>query len=66
MRPGDKIKIHCSDNGKDVDGILHRIGKDALTVILAKGDVSIAMVRKGKTNLFVGSKSGLEFTVNLL
>jgi len=66
MRVGDTIKVHCSDNGKDVDGILHRISKDALTVVLAKGGVTISMVRKGKTNLFVGSKSGLEFTVNLL
>lgn len=66
MRIGDSIKVHCSDNGKDVDGVLHKLGKDSLTVVLAKGGVTISMVRKGKTNLFVGSKSGLEFTVNLL
>lgn len=65
MRLGDTIKVYCSDNGKTVDGVLHKLSKDALTVVLAKGGVTISMVRKGKTNLFVGSKGGLEFTVTL-
>ena len=66
MRIGDKIVVRCMDNGRNVDGVVHRMTKDAITVVLGKGDVTVTMVRKGTTNNFIGAKGGLEFTVTLL
>lgn len=65
IRIGDTIKVYCSDNGKTVDGVLHRRSKDMIDVII-EGSIKITLVRKPDTSMFVGNKSGLEFTATLL
>jgi hypothetical protein len=57
----EKIKIHCTDNGKDVE--VHILGykpKSFLEVALAT--VKLRMVYKENTKVFVGSAIGREFT----
>ena len=65
MRLGDTIKVYCSDNGKTIIGILHKQAKDKIDVVI-QNSIKITLVRKPGTALFVGSKSGLEFTATLL
>lgn len=63
-RLGDKIVVTCTDNGKIIDGILHRISKDKIEVVI-QNHVVIHLNRKPNTSLFVGSKGGMEFTASL-
>ena len=56
-----KIKVHCTDNGKDVE--VHILGykpKSFLEVALAT--VKLRMVYKENTKVFVGNAIGREFT----
>lgn len=64
-RIGDTIKVYCSNNGKTVNGVLHRRSKDMIDVII-ESSIKITLARKTGTSLFVGNKSGLEFTVTML
>lgn len=63
-RLGDKIAVTCTDNGKVVNGVLHRISKDKIEVVI-QNDAVIHLNRKPNTSLFVGSKGGMEFTASL-
>jgi hypothetical protein len=57
-----KIKIHCTDNGKDVEAhILSYKPKTFLEV--AFQTVKIRMVYKENTRVFFGSLMGREFVI---
>ena len=57
-----KVKIHCTDNGKDVDAhILSYKPKAFLEV--AFQTVKIRMVYKENTKVFFGSLMGREFVI---
>lgn len=57
-----KIKIHCTDNGKDVDvHVLNYKPQKFLEVALQT--VKLRMVYKENTRVFFGSLMGREFVV---
>lgn len=57
-----KIKIHCTDNGKDVEAhILNYRPKSFLEV--AFQTVKLRMIYKENTQVFFGSIMGKEFTI---
>jgi hypothetical protein len=57
-----KVKIHCTDNGKDVEAhILNYKPKAFLEV--AFQTVKIRMVYKENTRVFFGSLMGREFVI---
>lgn len=57
-----KVKIHCTDNGKDVDAhVLSYKPKAFLEV--AFQTVKIRMVYKENTKVFFGSLLGREFVI---
>jgi hypothetical protein len=64
-RIGDTIEVYCSNNGKTVKGVLHRRSKDMIDVVI-ESSIKLTLARKPNTSLFVGNKSGLEFTVTML
>ena len=65
MRLGDTIDVHCTDTGKTQPGLIHRLGKDYLEVLLGPETkrVRVVLKRKINTKLFVGNLIGMEFTV---
>jgi hypothetical protein len=65
MRIGDVVDITCLDNGLKTPGVIHRISKNSITVVMNKGDVTLTLIRKGYTNQFIGSKGGLEFSLHI-
>ena len=62
MRVGDKIKVDCTDNGKSSDGIIHKISKDKIEVVIGNGAATITLVKQANRPLYVGNKGGMEFT----
>jgi len=57
-----KIKIRCTDNGKDLDA--HILGhKPKAFLEVALQTVKIRMVYKENTKVYVGSMLGREFVV---
>jgi len=57
-----KIKIHCTDNGKDFEGhVLNYKPKAILEV--AVQTLKIRMAYQDRTKVFVGSVGGREFTI---
>jgi hypothetical protein len=57
-----KVKIHCTDNGKDVDAhVLSYKPKAFLEV--AFQTVKIRMIYKENTKVFFGSLMGREFVI---
>lgn len=58
---GDKIPVNCLDNGKTIDGILHKISKDKIEVVI-QNNIILQLVKKQNTSLFIGSKGGMEFS----
>lgn len=65
MRIGDKIKVDCTDTGKSVESVIHRISKDWIDVVVGVG-VVIRLNRRPNTTLYVGSNAGMEFTARLI
>lgn len=65
MRLGDTINVNCTDTGKTQPGLVHRLGKDYLEVLIGPDNkrVRIIFKRKPNTKLFVGNLVGMEFTV---
>jgi len=65
MRLGDTINVNCTDTGKTQPGLVHRLGKDYLEVLLGPETkrVRVVLKRKPNTKLFVGNLVGMEFTV---
>jgi hypothetical protein len=56
-----KIKVHCTDNGKDFD--MHVLSYRAKTYIdVAFETLKIRLVYKALNRVFVGSLGGREFT----
>ena len=62
MRIGDKIKIGCTDTGKSNEGVVHRISKDKIDVVIGNGAATITLIKQPNRPLYVGNKSGMEFT----
>lgn len=62
MRIGDKITVNCTDNGKSSDAIIHRISKDKIDVVIGNGAATITLIKQTNRPLYVGNKSGMEFT----
>ena len=62
MRIDQKILIHCTDTDKDAEGTILRIYKGSIDVKIS--DMIIKMHQQ-KSNLYVGSMHGLEFTALL-
>jgi len=57
-----KIKVHCTDNGKDFD--MHVLSYRPKTYIdVAFETLKIRLVYKAPNRVFVGSLGGREFTV---
>ncbi len=57
-----KVKIHCTDNGKDVEAhVLNYKPKAFLEV--AFQTVKLRMIYKENTKVFFGSLMGREFTI---
>lgn len=65
MRLGDDITVSCTDTGKSHTGVIHRLGKDYLEVLIGPDNkrARIILRRKPNTQLFVGNSVGMEFTV---
>lgn len=63
MRIGDKIKVDCTDTGKSSDGIIHKISKDKIDVVIGNGAATITLVKQPNRPLYVGNKGGMEFTI---
>jgi hypothetical protein len=58
----EKVKLHCTDNGKDLDGhILSYKPKAYLEV--AVQTLKIRMAYQERTKVFVGSVGGKEFVL---
>lgn len=58
----EKIKVHCTDNGKDFD--MHVLTyKPRAYMDVAFETLKIRMVYKAPTRAFVGSLGGREFVV---
>jgi len=62
MRIGDKLKIDCTDTGKSSEAVLHKISKDKIDVIIGNGVASITLTKQKNRPIYVGNKSGMEFT----
>ena len=57
-----KIKVRCTDNGKDLD--MHILTYKAKTYLdVAFETLKIRMVYKSQTQVFVGNLGGREFVV---
>lgn len=57
-----KIKVICTDTGKDVDADVIREGNGMIEVEL--GNSRVRLVKRKDKNLWVGSMFGMEFTTN--
>jgi hypothetical protein len=57
-----KIKLHCTDNGKDVDAHVLNYRPKALLEV-AFQTLKIRMVYKENTRVFFGSIGGREFVI---
>ena len=57
----DDIKIHCTDNDQLVEARIVNHTDGWLTVALQPGNIKLDM-KKTKPGLYVGNKSGYEFT----
>lgn len=57
-----KVKIHCTDNGKDVEAHILNYKPQAFLEV-AFQTVKIRMVYKENTKVFFGSLMGREFTI---
>ena len=57
-----KVKIHCTDNGKDVDAHILNYKPRAFLEV-AFQTLKIRMVYKENTKAFVGSLGGREFVI---
>jgi len=62
MRIGDKLKIDCTDTGKSSNAVLHKISKDKIDVIIGNGVATITLIKQKDRPIYVGNKSGMEFT----
>lgn len=58
-----KIKIHCTDNNKDLDAHILNYKPQAFLDV-AFQTLKIRMVFKENSKIFVGSLGGKEFVVN--
>ena len=57
-----KVRVHCTDNGKDLDA--HILGyKPKAFLEIAIQTLKIRMVFKEQTKAFVGSLGGKEFVI---
>ena len=63
MRIGDKIKVDCTDTGKSNDGIIHKINKDKIDVVIGNGAAMITFIKQLNRPIYVGNKGGMEFTI---
>lgn len=65
MQLGDTIQVTCTDTSKTQPGLVHRLGKDYLEVLIGPDNkrARIILRRKPNTQLFVGNSVGMEFTV---
>lgn len=57
-----KVKIHCTDNGKDLDAHVLSYKPQAFLEV-AFQTLKIRMVYKAQTKAFVGSLGGKEFVI---
>jgi len=57
-----KVKIHCTDNGKDVEAHILNYKPRAFLEV-AFQTVKLRMVYKENTRVFFGSLMGREFTI---
>jgi hypothetical protein len=57
-----KIKIHCTDNGKDVEAHILNYRPQAFLEV-AFQTVKLRMIYKENTKVFFGSLMGREFTI---
>lgn len=65
MMVGEKIKVDCTDTGKSVESVIHRISKDWIDVVVG-ANVVIRLNKRPNTTLYVGSNAGMEFTAKLI
>lgn len=65
MRIGDKIKVDCTDTGKSVESIIHRISKDWIDVVVG-ANVVIRLNKRPNTSLYIGNNAGMEFTTRII
>ena len=59
----EKIKIHCTDNGKDLDAYILAFKPKAFLEV-ALQTLKIRMAYQDRTKVFVGSVGGREFVFN--
>ena len=57
-----KVKIHCTDNGKDLDAYVLNYKPQAFLEVAIQ-TLKIRMVYKSQTKAFVGSLGGKEFVI---
>jgi hypothetical protein len=57
-----KVKIHCTDNGKDVEAHVLNY-KPQVFLEVAFQTVKLRMIYKENTKVFFGSLMGREFTI---
>ena len=60
-----KVTLNCTDTGRDAPGTIVRIVGDRVDVLLDGVGNILVSVRMRRTNLYVGSQSGLEFVMKL-
>lgn len=65
MRIGDKIKVDCTDTGKSVESVIHRISKDWIDVVVGS-NVVIRLNKRPNSTLYIGNNAGMEFTARLI
>ena len=58
-----KVKLHCTDTGKDATGTIVRINGNRVDVMLDGGGNLLVSLSMQKAGLYVGSQSGLEFVM---
>jgi hypothetical protein len=61
MRLDDQVTVTCTDTDKSMPGTVVRMNGEWLDI--AVGDLLISL-RKAKPGLWVGSKAGMEFTID--
>lgn len=64
MRIGNKIELTCTDTGKSMPVVIHRISKDWIDVVIS--GVVIRLNKRPGTTLYVGSNAGMEFTTSII
>lgn len=58
----EKVKITNTKNGMELNANVLSRSNEALTVYLVAGESKITLIKNKLTNLYVGTKAGMEFT----